>query len=450
MNSIRLDLLKWLIAPLLVINLVGALLVYMLAWSPAQAAMDQNLAEMAFDLRMHLHVGNNSVEMELPLQAERILRSNAADLTFFVVRAGQRTLAGDKDFPPLLVPGKEDLPFPYSGKLRNTPVRFLVLKTMVGSEQVMIGVAETLAKRREIQSNILLTMFGLEAVLVVTSVAIAWFAVTEGLFPLQQMQVELDTRAPNDLSAVEDDQPLELRPLAKAINGLLQRLEHDGKSRQTFLANVAHQLRTPLAGLQTQLTLLQDKHAADKDTAHALGLMMSAAERMTRQTNQLLVLARAEPTQIEMRRMEALSLDKLVEQVIDQFVQAALRKNIDIGFDLQPAPMVGDHFLLRDLIDNLVDNALRYTPAGGAVTVRCGARDKTAVFEVEDNGPGIPVADRGKIFSRFYRLDTKLPGTGLGLAIVGDIAKAHDATVTLDSGPGGVGTLFSVSFPLPG
>lgn len=446
-SSIRIDLLKWLIAPLVVINLIGALIVYMMAWLPAQKALDQNLAEIAFDLRIYLRTTAGRVEMDLSGEAEHVLRTNQADYTYFVVRHGQDTVAGDPDFPPLLIPSRNDQPFPYSGKLRDNPVRFVVMKTMVGEKLVLIGVAETLEKRRDMQANIVLTTLGLEAVLVVVSAAIVWFAVTEGLFPLQQMQTDLDARAPTDLSAIKEDLPLELRPLARAINGLLQRVESDGRARQSFLANVAHQLRTPLAGLKAQLTLLQENYADNADTARTVELMTSATERMIRQTNQLLVLARAEPTQIEQSRLEPVRLDKLVEESIQQFVHAADRKKIDIGFQLKASEIMGDHFLLRDLIDNLVDNALRYTPDGGAVTVRCAKKGEAVEFAVEDSGPGIPESDRDKIFSRFYRLDVKVPGSGLGLAIVHDIAKVHQAEISVDSGPGGNGTLFTVRFP---
>jgi two-component system sensor histidine kinase TctE len=319
---------------------------------------------------------------------------------------------------------------------------------MIGSEPVAIGVAETLTKRRRIQSRILLTLLALEGVLVIASTAIVWFAVTEGLFPLQKMQGKLDARNPSDLSAVPDsDLPTELRPLVRAINGLLNRAQEDGKARQNFLANVAHQLRTPLAGVKTQLELLQQRYAGERETARSVNLMMSSTERMIRQTNQLLALARAEPSQFERKRLDIVELDKLMEESVQHFVQEADKKDIDLGFDLRPAKVMGDHFLLRDLIDNLVDNAIRYSPRGAAVTVRCFENGIGGRLVVEDCGPGVPLSDREKIFGRFYRRDDKVAGTGLGLAIVRDIAKDHDAELTLESGPEGKGTVFTVQFP---
>ena len=209
---------------------------------------------------------------------------------------------------------------------------------------------------------------------------------------------------------------------------------------------MAHQLRTPLAGLKTQLEWLGARHA-EPETAQSVRLMQAATERMIRQTNQLLSLARAEPHHFEKARLEPLALEALVGEAIQLFVEQAARKGIDLGFELQPAPVTGDRFLLRDLIDNLIDNALRYTPAGGTVTVRCGVTEERVFLAVEDNGPGIPAARRTDIFSRYVRLDDKSHGSGLGLAIVRDIARVHGAALTVGEGIAGRGAVFEVHFP---
>jgi two-component system sensor histidine kinase TctE len=448
-SSIRFDLLKWLIIPLLIINLLGALLIYVLAWTPAQIAFDQSLADAAYDIRPHIHPSADGLELDLSPQAEQMLRINHTDSVFFVVRdAAARTLAGDRDFPTVFLSLKLNESMAYNGALRGQPVRIVVLQTLVGTQPVWIGVAETLTKRHRIQARILFSLLILEAVLVLASVAIVWFAVKEGLFPLQKMQGELDARSPIDLSPVtEQDVAEELNPLIKAINGLLYRAQLDGKARQTFLANVAHQLRTPLAGFRTQLELLQKKYAAEPESARSIDLMMSSAERMVRQTNQLLSLARAEPSLFEKERLSEVALDALLAESIEHFVLEADKKEIDIGFDLKPATVMGDRFLLRDLVDNLVDNAIRYSPRGGRVTVRCLADGGAGRIVVEDCGPGVAMEDREKIFSRFYRLDDKVAGSGLGLAIVRDIVKAHGAEIEIGAGPGGKGTMFIVKFP---
>ena len=236
-------------------------------------------------------------------------------------------------------------------------------------------------------------------------------------------------------------------PFIRALNDLLRRAHDSARAKQDFLANVAHQLRTPLAGFRAQLEWLREHHRQDGETAQSTAMMLASTDRMVRQANQLLALARSEPGGIVRQRFERVSLDRLVAESVQQFVQQALAKDIDIGFDLQPASVHGDAFLLRDLVDNLVDNAIRYTPRGGVVTVSCGSEDGHAQLRVEDNGPGIPDSQKDRVFTRFYRLDQTQSGSGLGLAIVRDIATDHGARIEVGSGSGERGTLFRVVFP---
>ena len=345
MASIRLRLLKWLIVPILLLNLAGGALTYVLAWVPANAPVSS---------------------------------------------AQQR------------------------GQMRQATLRALVL---------------------------------LEVVLTVASVGLIWFSVSSALRPLNRLRSDLNARAGDELAPVSSaDVPYELEPVVHAFNGLLDKVGEGAQARQQFLADVAHQLRTPLAGLRTQLEWLGARHS-EPETAHSVDLMLSSTERMVRQVNQLLALARAEPSHFEKTRLEALQLNLLVEEAIQQFVDQATLKHIDLGFDLQPTPVMGDRFLLRDLIDNLIDNALRYTPAHGTVTVSCRREAGGGMLLVEDSGPGIPPAKRDAVFSRYVRLDDKTTGTGLGLAIVRDIATAHGAVVSISDGAGSRGALLAVRFP---
>lgn len=337
--SIRIGLLKWLLVPLLVVNLAGAGLAYWLAWIPARTAFDQT-----------------------------------------------RTLMG---------------------------------------------------------------LVWLEAGLALLLAAVVWLALGRGLLPLKKMTADLEARSDDDLSALDEQHvPLELSPVVQAINRLLDKVQQDAKAQQNFLANVAHQLRTPLAGFRTQLEWLLQKHAGEPESAHSIALMTSSTERMIRQTNQLLALARAEPAKFEKERLRVVELNRLVEESIQHFVEQADRKNIDIGFNLQPTRVMGDHFLLRDLIDNLVDNAIRYSPSNSKVTVSTLHGKDGGIFSVEDSGPGITPSEQELIFNRFRRLDDSVAGNGLGLAIVRDIAKDHGARISVESGVS-AGTIFSVHFPFP-
>ncbi|MBV7535081.1 HAMP domain-containing histidine kinase [Duganella sp. sic0402] len=293
-----------------------------------------------------------------------------------------------------------------------------------------------------LREAVLRTLVLLEIALALGCVALIWFSVSNGLRPLNRLRARLNQRNGDDLTPVTvADMPYELEPVVGAFNGLLAKVGEGTQARQDFLANVAHQLRTPLAGLKTQLEWLGARHAGT-DSAQSVRLMLAATERMIRQTNQLLSLARAEPQHFEKARLEPLALDALVAEAVQSFVDQATLKSIDIGFDLQPASVTGDRFLLRDLIDNLIDNAIRYTPPGGAVTVTV----RPGLLAVEDNGPGIPPTLREQVFNRYVRLDDKTHGSGLGLAIVRDIATVHGAALSLAEGAGSKGALFSVKF----
>ncbi|MEK0428876.1 MAG: hypothetical protein RL001_1403 [Pseudomonadota bacterium] len=447
--SLRVKLLKWLVVPLVAVNLAGAAAVYWLAWIPAQTAFDQSLADAAWALVPHVQDTGDSVELRLSQQAEQVLRVDHFDQTYLVVRNIEgRTIAGDRDFPRLRVPARDNTWEAYLSEMRDQDVRVISLRTRVGGETVLIGVAETRVKRFQFKLRILLSLVLLELLLVVLIPAVIWMALNRGLLPLREMQENLESRKSDDLSALQiANAPVELVPFIRAINDLLSRVQSSARAKQDFLANVAHQLRTPLAGFKAQLEWLQAQNKNDPDTAGSVSLMMASTERMVRQANQLLVLARSEPGGFERERLERLSLDQLVSESVQHFVEEAQKKSIDIGFHLQPTFVKGDRFLLRDMVDNLIDNAVRYSPQGSSVTVSCSQIDGHGVLKIEDDGPGIPESEKDKIFSRFYRLDKSQPGSGLGLAIVRDIAKDHDAAIEVRSGSHGRGTVFIVRFP---
>lgn len=447
--SLRVKLLKWLVVPLVAVNLAGAAAVYWLAWIPAQTAFDQSLADAAWALVPHVQDTGDSVELRLSQQAEQVLRVDHFDQTYLVVRdIDGRTIAGDRDFPSLHVPARDNTWEAYLSEMRGEDVRVISLRTQVGGETVLIGVAETRVKRFQFKLRILLSLVLLELLLVILIPAVIWMALNRGLLPLREMQENLESRKSDDLSALQiANAPVELVPFIRAINDLLSRVQSSARAKQDFLANVAHQLRTPLAGFKAQLEWLQAQNTSHPDISDSVALMMASTERMVRQANQLLVLARSEPGGFERERLERLSLDQLVSESVQHFVEEAQKKSIDIGFHLQPTFVNGDRFLLRDMIDNLIDNAVRYSPQGGAVTVSCAQIEGQGVLKVEDDGPGIPESEKEKIFSRFYRLDKSQPGSGLGLAIVRDIAKDHEAAIETRSGSHGRGTVFIVRFP---
>jgi len=447
--SLRFKLLQWLVVTLMAVNVAAAAAAYWLAWIPAQSALDQSLADAAWALVPHVKETDSSVELRLSQQAEQILRVDHLDEVFFVVRdLDGNTIAGDRDFPALKVPATDKSWIAYGASMRGEDVRVTSLRTYVGDETILIGAAETRVKRQEIRLRILLSLLALELLVIVLIPAVIWLVLNRGLQPLRDMQTNLERRTPDDLSPLPlQNSPVEIKPFIRAMNDLLARVQDSARAKQDFLADAAHQLRTPLAGFRAQLEWMKAHHRDDPETTQSVSLMLASTERMTRQANQLLALARSEPGNFERRRLEQLSLDALVSESVQQFVEEALKKNIDIGFDLQPTQVAGDRFLLRDMIDNLVDNAIRYSPPGSAVTVSCQQVEGHGTLMVEDSGPGIPEPEKGRVFHRFYRLDQSQPGTGLGLAIVRDIARDHDAVIEVHTGPQGKGTVFVVRFP---
>jgi two-component system sensor histidine kinase TctE len=450
MNSIRLRLLRWLIVPILLINLAGASLTYMLAWVPAQQAFDQGLVDATLALAARMGVleggGPGSAAIGLPTEAEQVLRANEVDAVYFAVRTtGGRLLAGDADFPV-----RTPAAGAFDDSMRGEPVRLYLRSVMVGGETVRIGVAKTLRKRAQTRAAIVRALVLLETLLVSALVGMIWFSVSAGLQPLRRVRMTLEQRAIGDVAPIDTAQvPDEVIPVVAGFNELLGQLQSGAKAQQDFLADMAHQLRTPLAGIKLQLEWLGARHASDEDTVHSLRLMLQANERMIRHSNQLLALARAEPSRFVKARLERTDLADLVREAIQVFASAAARKQIDIGFELSPARLAGDPGLLRDLIDNLIDNAVRYTPPGGSVTVRVAAPLGAAMLVVEDSGPGIAPRHRSEVFDRFVRLDDKVPGSGLGLAIVRDIVAAHGAEIGIGGEPG-QGAVFTVLFPRPG
>lgn len=445
MDSIRLRLLKWLIGPVLLLNLAGVALTYALAWIPAQIAFDQSLGDAAAMLAARVGEREGRLVLDLPPAAERALREDEFDNVYFSVRDNQgRLVAGDAALPVL--PARAGAPA-VDGVVREGAVRLVALPVLTGQQQAIVVVAKTLRKRGQARTAIVRAMLPLAAVFTLASIGLVWFSVTNGLSPLHRIRAGIQARGADDVSPISAaGVPLEVMPMVHSFNGLLERVREGAQAQQDFLANVAHQLRTPLAGMRTQIELLAGQERSPTAAA-SLAMMQASTERMIRQVNQLLALARAEPGLMRKTRMERLSLDQLLEESIQHFVEQALRKEIDLGFDLLPTTVTGDRFMLRDLVDNLVDNAIRYTPPKGAVTVSCFPHLGGGMLTVEDSGPGIPQAKRAAVFQRFQRLDQKTNGSGIGLAIVRDIATAHGASVAIDTPASGQGALFSVYFP---
>lgn len=276
-----------------------------------------------------------------------------------------------------------------------------------------------------------------------------WLAVGAGLAPLAAVAREVARRAPDNLAPLEaGNAPREIAPLVSALNALFERLRTSLEQERRFTADAAHELRTPLAAVKTQAQVaLGAAHAAERSSA--LANVVAGADRAARLVEQLLVLARLDP-QTALPPGQTVDLRALARQGVAEIAPAAAAKGVEVGLaDGGAVSVGGDAVLLAVLLRNLLDNAVRYTPAGGEVEVSLRRTDGGVVLAVVDTGPGIPAAERGRVFDRFHRLlGSGEEGSGLGLSIVRRIADLHRARVVLDAGPGGRGLRVEAIFPL--
>lgn len=283
-------------------------------------------------------------------------------------------------------------------------------------------------------------------------VGIRW-AVARALRPLMVLKTAVERRSPRDLSPLPPDAtPVEVRPLVHSLNRLFELVNAQAESQRRFVADAAHQLRTPIAGLQAQIEAW-GQATKGLDALGTLSLpveqvmrLRTACRRTSQLANQLLALSRADSTTAASQAMQRVDLSVLCENVLTLHLDAALTKHIDLGLEALPVQVDGHEWLLRELLINLVDNALRYTPVHGCVTLRCGL-DESPWLEVEDNGPGIAPPERERVLERFYRVPgTAADGNGLGLAIADEIARAHATHLQLEAGNGGRGLKVRVAF----
>ena len=447
--SLRRHLTYWLLGPLLLLVVAGSFVSYRIALNAATKAYDSSLLDPVLAIASHLRRNGAGIELDLPSIAIEALRIDTEDRVYYAVMGpgGEQLIAGTARLPAppeILRPGEHTF---YDAKLEGERVRVAARAVPVGNgETAVVQVAETLVKRDKLVLELLVASTVPQVLIAFAAVALLWLGIGQGLRPLDRLRGEIAARSPRDLRPVsEQDKPEEVRSLVGALNQLLSRLNGAIESRQRFIANAAHQLRTPLAGLKTHAELAR-REPSTSELRSLLDMIAGETQRTSHLVNQLLTLARAEPG--EAPSGQPVNLHEIVGRDVRDWVQRAVEKNIDLGFELEDAWIVGEPLLLRELAANLLDNALAYTQVGGSVTVRTGVRSGESLLEVEDNGPGIPEADRERVFERFYRVPaTGGEGCGLGLSIVSEIAGRHNARIDLGVPSGGRGTLIRAVFP---
>ena len=321
--------------------------------------------------------------------------------------------------------------------------------------EIVVVVADGSDPRQQWARAILFKVLLPNLVLIAAAAFAVRFAVERALRPLLALKDAVERRSPRDLSALDEDaSPEEVRPLVQSLNGLFALVEAQAEGQRRFVADAAHQLRTPLAGLQAQVEAwAQAAQASQGDGLLRLPVdqvqkLRGATRRTSQLANQLLALSRADARTMQAQPMHRVDLKSLCETLLELQLDAATARGIDLGLDAEPVQVMGHEWLLRELLANLVDNAIRYTPEGGTVTIRCGRRGDTAFLEVEDDGPGVPAAERARVLERFYRVQgTHGEGTGLGLAIAHEIARVHHSQLVLAEGGGGRGLKVTLTFP---
>ncbi len=466
------EILDWMLTPLLLLWPISLALTWLVAQGLANKPFDRALVYNVQALAQQVRVGaDQRAQFNLPQPASEILRADETDLVYYQVKGTRgEFLSGERDLPE--PPKDEERGNSYEVRIRDDEMRGMEVRVAwtwirldtAGHRPALVQVAETREKRSVLAAEIIKGVMLPQFAILPLAVLLVWLALVRGIKPLSQLEERIRARKSDDLSPLDDKAvPMEVAPLVVSVNDLLDRLKGSIATQKRFLADAAHQLKTPLAGLRMQADLAQRSGASEDELKRSLQQIGRASVQATHTVNQLLALARAEGGGASLPQQQCNMVTMASEVLLDCFPRAA-DKGIDLGYDgaEADAPGVtvkGNPTLLKEMVRNLVENAIHYTPSTsarpGVVTLRVlvDPYSKVLVLQVEDNGPGIPPAERELVFQPFYRaLGTNVDGSGLGLPIVREIAQRHGATITVDAAnPGQTppGACFTLRFGLP-
>lgn len=452
------EILDWMLAPLLFVWPLSIAFTHYFANSVASYPYDQTLREHVATVARQVKVVNGRTVINLPGSARAFLRADEIDNVYFhVVTREGKMLAGDPELPlPAMDESQaEDLGEIYFRDAESKGQDLRIAYTYVSDGRlpkerwILVEVGETLEKRTQLGNKIVASVILPQFVIIPLAVMLVWFGLSRGLRPLTRLRKTIEDREPADLSPIGTRRvPEELEPLVEAFNDMLERMKRNVDAQQRFVADAAHQLRTPLTGLKTQAQFAMQE-TDPKALRHALRQIATGVDRAGRLVNQLLTLARTEGGEGAQKQREPTDLSKLLRDVAEDWVIRAMEREIDLGFEAEhSAVIMGNPFLLRELANNLIDNALRYTPVKGHVTCRTVINGDFVILEIEDDGIGISLDQAEMVFERFYRVDdATTEGSGLGLAIVREIATQHAAVASLRPNRKGRGSVARVVFP---
>ncbi len=452
--SLRRQLLVWLLVPLGALVLLNTWTSYRSALSAASSVQDRMLLGSARIIAEQVGAEDGDLKTDIPPAALELFQSDVPDHVYFrVATTDGILLSGFSDLPLVSTPATGRALYSDSN-YHGEPVRMVAFAqpvlTATPQVTVLVEVAQTLHGHAAFAYRLLSRALLQQFLMLLCVIALLWAGLQRGLAPVLQLRARMLERPPGTLEPLDaSGVPSELTSLVAAINDYVRRLDEHMSAHSRFIANASHQLRTPLTVLNTQVSAaLRSINAQDRD--EALRAIHASVQHGIRLVNQLLNLSAAEAGAHRPITASEVDLAATVQQVLEDLALLAQGKSIDLGFEQEgtPSPVRGSSVMLRELVANLVDNALRYTPAGGRVTAVIGGNAESVVLRVEDNGPGIPPEERERIFGRFYRLhDARSDGSGLGLAIVREIANACQARVSLRDPATGSGLVATVVFP---
>lgn len=428
----------WMFGPLFLLWSIGLVITYFIAQNIANAPYDRTLADHVRMITQEIEQQRIVEGVQLSPSTITILQGDISHLIHWELKDANANSIG----------GNAGIPLPDNWTYEKGVIRFRN-ETLNGQSirvaylwggrdlnglEFLTVVSQSNEMRATLQQEILTGMLTPQLIVLPLAALLAGLGLTQGLEPLSLLQEHIRSRRTNDMSPISDRlAPAEIVPLIAAMNSLLTRMAGTNETQRRFVANAAHQLKTPLAGMRTQAELALRERSPEKLTA-SLEQLVRASERATRLVNQLLALARAESADEATRPLsDVVELNEVAEKATMTWVDTALGKHIDLGFERAsiPMPVSGNSLMLGELLGNLIDNALLYTPSGGWTTVRVGGDALSCYIEVEDSGCGISAADQERIFDRFFRvLGTSVDGSGLGLSIVKEIAEQHGANIS--------------------
>jgi two-component system sensor histidine kinase TctE len=448
-TSIRWRLFVTLFLPAAAVLVAGTVATYLRVLPPFTDAYDQALLESALAIAAHVRADDKGhLALSLPPDALAIVRADSKDSVFFRVSAADGSfIAGDVDLPdPTRLPGNRLQTY---AEYHGMPVRLVGYRTYSGNYAFSVTMGETTHKRDQMRARLLSGAVVTDGVVLGVILSLIWFSVNRSLAPLRAVEDQISRRSAHDLTPVAvGDVPAEIRGVVAALNRLFVRVREGAQSQRRFLDNAAHQLRTPLTGIQAQLELMCGGEE-DPSRRQRLERILDGARRLSRTTHQLLTLARADESASPRWDWEDVDLTVVAESVVADTWPIAQKAGVDLGAELQPAAVRGIAWLLGEAVKAVTTNAIEHTPAGGSVTVRCGADDEAAYVEVIDTGIGIPARERELVLERFFRAsNARGSGSGLGLAIVKEVTELHGGTLTIGAGSGGSGTRVRIRLPL--